>query len=271
MLDKYYTQSFVAEDLINQVEKRYDLNSFDYIVEPSAGNGAFSNPLKAKYGSKVIALDLEPDDPSITQENFLSFDTDFLKDKKIIYIGNPPFKHRILKEFLKIICNTSTVFALILPASFEGKVKPNLIHHHFHLKYKSHIPNNAYYYGENIYSYNSLFYIFENLNFSRDVPKVPKPIQKNYYQFVKKGDEYDFMVSRVGCNAGKLFFPYQVRHNASVYNYYIKIIANINEFMLWWCNQPSFFYPTATTTLYTINKSSLVERLNMYSPTMPLL
>ena len=106
------------------------------------------------------------------------------------------------------------------------------------------------------------------MNFSRDVPKVPKPIQKNYYQFVKKDDDYDIMISRVGCNAGKVFLPFQVRHNAGTKNYYMKIIANISEFMLWWCNLPPFLYPTATTTLYTLNKSNLVERLNMYSPTM---
>ena len=63
---------------------------------------------------------------------------------------------------------------------------------------------------------------------------------KKLLSVCQKDDEYDIMISRVGCNAGKVFLPFQVRHNSSAYNYYIKMMVNISEFMLWWCNQPKF-------------------------------
>lgn len=41
-LDKFYTKTQIAKDCINKL----NLNDFNFIIEPSAGNGSFSSLIK---------------------------------------------------------------------------------------------------------------------------------------------------------------------------------------------------------------------------------
>jgi hypothetical protein len=41
MVDKFYTIPVIAEKCINSVGKLYNWDSWDLVIEPSAGNGNF--------------------------------------------------------------------------------------------------------------------------------------------------------------------------------------------------------------------------------------
>ena len=51
-LDKFYTKDEVATECISLVP---DISSYDLIIEPSAGNGAFSRQIKC------LAFDIMPE------------------------------------------------------------------------------------------------------------------------------------------------------------------------------------------------------------------
>jgi hypothetical protein len=55
-IDKFYTQVEVAKECIDLVS---DLDTYDLIIEPSAGDGSFSSQLNC------IAYDIEPENKNI--------------------------------------------------------------------------------------------------------------------------------------------------------------------------------------------------------------
>ena len=88
MLDKFYTNRDVSKKLIELTKSKIN-NMDDYvIIEPSAGDGSFSDFLFEMFGN-VIALDIEPDKSNITKLDYFNFKPE--KDKKYLVIGNPPF------------------------------------------------------------------------------------------------------------------------------------------------------------------------------------
>ena len=75
-LDKYYSKPQVAEN-ITRILKAYILenkleNTFDQIVEPSGGDGAFVGPLKG-FGKPVDAFDIAPEHPLVREKDFFEF------------------------------------------------------------------------------------------------------------------------------------------------------------------------------------------------------
>jgi len=111
-IDKFYTSPSIAKECINLVP---DLESYDLIIEPSAGNGSFSNQLNC------IAYDIEPEGENIIQQDW--FTVEPVKDKKhILIIGNPPFGPRstLAKNFIKHSRKIGAeTIAFILPDTFS--------------------------------------------------------------------------------------------------------------------------------------------------------
>ena len=117
-LDKYYTS---YEDMEYCVNKAWDViselgYSVSEFLEPSAGNGVFSNYL-ATSGLDVIAIDIEPENENIIKANFLTYELEYKKNRFII--GNPPYgSHlKLAKEFYKKAIQLGDYIAFILPIS----------------------------------------------------------------------------------------------------------------------------------------------------------
>lgn len=62
--DKYYTPKDLAKYLINKTIEIIGTNNITDIIEPSAGNGAFSTQVKC------TAYDIEPQHNSIMKQDF---------------------------------------------------------------------------------------------------------------------------------------------------------------------------------------------------------
>lgn len=114
-LDKYYTPVDLAEDLINKSIEVIGIDNISEFVEPSAGNGSFSNIL-----SKIkptVAIDIEPECKDIIEADYLSYKIEYKKGRCVI--GNPPFGSKMLlaRGFFNKSIMEGDYVAFILPIS----------------------------------------------------------------------------------------------------------------------------------------------------------
>lgn len=113
ILDKFYTKPEIAELCIRAVP---GINTYDLILEPSAGSGSFSNQIP-----KCIAMDIAPEGEGICTQDYLEFVLP-ANCGRVLVIGNPPFGTRssLAKSFIRhsIDLGASTI-AFILPNTFN--------------------------------------------------------------------------------------------------------------------------------------------------------
>lgn len=110
-LDKFYTKESIAKELIKNIE----IDIYDCVIEPSAGNGSFSSQINHE---NLIALDLKPESNNIIQKDWFDYKID-PNYKNVLIIGNPPFGQRnnLSKSFIRHAISFENVFtiAFILP------------------------------------------------------------------------------------------------------------------------------------------------------------
>lgn len=111
-LDKYYTSDEVAQYCINTTMKVLKGEKITEVIEPSAGNGAFSKKIKG-----CIAYDIEPEDETILRQDFLKLDLPYKRGR--LFIGNPPFgaRNTLAVQFFKKAIQLGDYIAFILPIS----------------------------------------------------------------------------------------------------------------------------------------------------------
>ena len=110
------------------------MKTYDYVVEPSAGNGAFLKQLKHK---NKIGIDIEPDDSSVIKCNWFKFKIN-PKYKNVLVVGNPPFGkyHALSDAFLRHAFsydNVKTV-AFVLPNTYNKHSRQKIIPENWRIK-----------------------------------------------------------------------------------------------------------------------------------------
>ena len=110
-LDKYYTPVDLAKYCIDKTYEVIGKENITDIVEPSAGNGAFSNQLEC------VSYDIEPEYEGIIKQDYLTLDISYKKDRLII--GNPPYGrgNTLSVKFFKKSIRIADYIAFILPIS----------------------------------------------------------------------------------------------------------------------------------------------------------
>lgn len=112
--DKYYTPLNIVDLCLKEVKETLMKDKVipKRIIEPSAGNGAFSLKIK-----NCLAYDIQPEHPSIIKQNFLTCNLDY--QKHTLVIGNPPFGSRLslAQKFYKKSIEIADYIAFILPIS----------------------------------------------------------------------------------------------------------------------------------------------------------
>ncbi len=127
-LDQFFTKKEVAIEYYNQMLtylENLNIKKSDCLfIEPSAGNGAFYDllPINSRIG-----IDLYPMCEGVIQQDFLDY-TPPKTDKKLIFIGNPPFGYRawLALLFMNRVAQFADYAFFILPMAFqsEGKGSP---------------------------------------------------------------------------------------------------------------------------------------------------
>ena len=111
-LDKYYTPLHIVRKCIDRTFDVIGEENISSIIEPSAGNGAFSLLMK-----DVIAYDIEPEHDSIIKQDFLKLDLEYQKGRLVI--GNPPYGRclSLAQKFYKKSITLGDYVAFVLPIS----------------------------------------------------------------------------------------------------------------------------------------------------------
>lgn len=109
--DKYYTPIDLAKYCIDKAFEIIGRDNITDIIEPSAGNGSFSNQLECS------AYDLFPESNNIIKQDYLTLELPYKKGRLII--GNPPYGRclNLAQKFYKQAILQGDYIAFILPIS----------------------------------------------------------------------------------------------------------------------------------------------------------
>lgn len=137
-LDKFYTVPSVSKECLRILSDFYPWNSWDLIVEPSAGNGSFFLQIPS---DKKIGLDIAPEHSSLRKQNFFEFSLDSSL-QKVLVLGNPPFGRvsSLALKFFNHAASFASVIAFVLPRTFRRISLQNKMNPLFHLVHDSDIP-----------------------------------------------------------------------------------------------------------------------------------
>jgi hypothetical protein len=219
LLDKFYTKPEVASFLVKELKNIVDLSSYDLILEPSAGNGSFSNLFK--NNNALVSLDINPENNDILEMDFLTYVPPPEK-KKILLIGNPPFgqRNQLTKHFLKHAQTFSGLdtIAFILPNVFKKETNQKQLNQHFKLIKIIPLPENSFIFNNQSYHVECSFFVFSKNGSYPDLRTKLISCTKDF-AIVNKNQEYDFFT--FGSAPHKLII-YPETPNKNNRGYYIK-------------------------------------------------
>lgn len=248
--DKYYTNKKIMKKCCKIFKKTIKIGKKDLVIEPSAGNGIFINCIK-KYNN--ILLDIKPENRLIKKQDYLKYNYNKIKKKyeKIHIIGNPPFgkKQSLAIKFIKKSCEFCDSFSFILPRSFNKYFLKKTIPLNFHLIKYYNLPENSF--GEPYKK--CVFQIWEKRNKKRKIIKKIKPNKR--YKFVKKKENPDIAIRRVGSKSGEIYKKNIEKKNENTH-YFIKLKKNIN------IKKINLKEKKETIGAYSISKMELIKTLN---------
>lgn len=223
-IDKYYTKDIVVELCLNLVKKYIHLNTYDLIVEPSAGNGSFITGIKS-LSSNFRFYDLEPDNNEIIKQDYLLFDYGSMKEtfSKIHIIGNPPFGRQssLAIKFIKKSCEFCDSISFILPKSFKKDSLKKTFPLNFHLIFEIDLPDKSFLVDGVEHNVETVFQIWEKKDVLRTIIKNEEPLN---FVFIKKNENPDISFRRVGVNAG--IIDVNIDNKSIQSHYFIKFTNN---------------------------------------------
>lgn len=214
-LDQFYTEKEVSIYLMKKIKEMFELDKF-FLLEPSAGNGSFSN----LFHKNSIAFDIDPKINSIIEKDFLKIENQDIKNNNmpIFTIGNPPFgkNSSLAIKFINKSSEFSNYIAFILPRTFKKQSVINKVNENLHLIFEENIKDNAFVFENEIYNVPCVFQIWEKRTTARN--KIKDKTKSIFFNFVNE-DNADFAIRRVGGLAGKLITNFKSYKPAS--HYYI--------------------------------------------------
>jgi hypothetical protein len=268
MCDKYYTKPEISLICCKYINDNIKIEPADLIIEPSAGNGSFINPINNIFKCDKLYFDIEPEHENIKQQDFLIFNNNnynLNSYHNIHIIGNPPFGKNsslVLKFFKKACSINSKTISFILPKSFKKESLKNKIDLRYSMIFEYDIPLNSFYYKDNEYNISCVFQIWIlNENTKRIILKEPP--KNNLYEFVKKNNNPSISFRRVGVNAGDICFDKNKILDKNIQSHYFikfEFIEDIEKL------KKINFKSLADNTIgrpRSISKSEIIKELNL--------
>jgi|LauGreDrversion4_2_1035121.scaffolds.fasta_scaffold171255_2 hypothetical protein len=197
--DKFYTSPAVVDLCIKVFQEEVKVSPDDTLLEPSAGNGAFVDPL-VQLGAKCLFYDLYPEHPSVVKQDYLLLSK---PNGKTHVIGNPPFGRQssLAVKFIRKSAEFAATISFILPKSFKKQSCRDKVPRQFHLVREVDLPDDAFLLSSKPHNVPCVFQIWERREVDREVEEKQNPVG---YTFVKKGDNPHISFRRVGVYAGSI-------------------------------------------------------------------
>lgn len=229
-LDKFYTKVETAKECIIDTNKLFPLDTFNVIIEPAAGSGAFSNEIKNHTVNHVIALDIAPEHESIKQQDYLTLSDELIEDlktKNVLVISNVPFGRQssLAKKFIKQSARFANVMSFILPNSFKKDSMKKSFPLEWHCVFEKDLPIASFQVNLKDYSVPCVFQIWTKKTEHR---VHPKKIETCGFKFVKVNEDHDMIFRRVGVNAG-VVSEYKKNVKKSVQSHYFITLEKLNK------------------------------------------
>lgn len=247
VLDKFYTKSNIVDECLSYIE----LETFDCIIEPSAGSGAFSDKINGVY-----AYDLLPESDSITKADWLLLDkSQFSEFSNVLVVGNPPFgtSGSLAYSFIVESMKFADTVAFILPKGFKKDSMKNRIPLNFSITVEVDLPKNSFTLDREDYSVPCVFQVWTKTNELRD--KVTYKNVTDLFKFAKKCDA-DFRIQRVGGSAGKATLN---KEASEASNYFVVNTSEYSsEFLIETINSLLFPSIDHTTGPRSLSKGELI-------------
>lgn len=222
-LDKFYTKRDVAAACLRLL----DLGGYDRVIEPSAGDGAFSDLLFAVPSLHVEAYDLAPENPRVQRQDWFDFATRV--PGRTLVVGNPPFGQqcslavRFINHAFEIV-GADTV-AFVLPRSFRKASVQKRICRNAVLSTEIVLGANSFLLDGVDYDLHSVFQVWERTPTAR--PVVLAPTASTHFSFTKKTEPHDFAIRRVGGKAGHAFVDTPETSEQS--NYFVRLTDPVDR------------------------------------------
>jgi predicted RNA methylase len=257
-LDKYYTKAEVVVTCLEQFKANVLVSMDDFVIEPSAGNGAFINGLEAMFPNKCLFYDLEPEHSDIVKQDYLTWEpNDSIKVFHVI--GNPPFGRQasLAIQFIKKSCAFASSVSFLLPKSFKKETMQRAFPLSFHLVAQIDVPANAFCVNGKEHDVPCVFQIWIKKDHERDPLKKSEPVG---FIFVQKHESPDISFRRVGVNAGAV--DKDVANKSEQSHYFIRftngksVDENITAF------QSIVFHHDNTAGPRSISKQELIRGLD---------
>lgn len=187
-LDKFYTKTEVAKKCIDLVP---NIEQYTKIIEPSAGDGSFSNLLNC------VAYDIKPEGPNIIEKDWFTVPK---QEGKILVIGNPPFGKRssLAKDFIKhsIKIGAETI-AFILPETFSkiSNQSETVFPKNWSLIVEEELPKQSFLINGKEYHVPCRFFVWTKQKTNINLRKIKLPETEDFI-FLSRGDENaDFCIN----------------------------------------------------------------------------
>ena len=165
-LDKFYTKPEIVEMCISRIK---DWDTWDLVVEPSAGSGNFFEqiPSVRKYG-----MDIKPECGTIDTLDFFEYTPSI--SGKILVIGNPPFgkNSSLAVKFFNHAAQWAERIAFVIPRTFRRTSIQNQLNMSFHVIHDEAIPIRPCSF-EPVMSVKCCFQIWEKRDTVRKFVKLP--------------------------------------------------------------------------------------------------
>jgi hypothetical protein len=214
-LDQFYTKPEVARKCLETL----DLQEYDTIIEPSAGEGGFFH--MAEHENK-IGYDLEPKSDDIEQADFLTKDLSFLEDKKALFFGNPPFGRNssLALKFVKKCCEYGDTVAFILPKGFKKRSMIDKIPLNFEIVMIKDLEDDLFTFEGKDFMVPCVWVVIKKTDVLREKEVKLRPTK---FTFTNK-ENANLAIRRVGINAGNVF----TNVNVSEPSHYFLRVENPN-------------------------------------------
>lgn len=184
--DQFYTKNDIAQKCLDKFIDIIKPDSNDLFIEPSAGNGSFSDFLRKKY-KNTESYDIDPKKDYIKKCNFLTLDKDKFKDYqyKIHGIGNPPFGRQssLAKKFIKHLSEYCDTISFILPKSFRTPTYQKAFPLKFQLIDEIDLDDNCFLIDNKPHHVPCVFQIWKKQKNNRIIEPNPNPEK---FKFIKK-------------------------------------------------------------------------------------
>ena len=218
-LDQFYTSRPIARVCYEFLNSCVELKDTDWLLEPSAGDGAFFELMPS---GRRVGVDIEPKAVGVETGNFL---LDFqlpAGSNRWITVGNPPFGKNasLAVAFFNRAAQFSEVVAFIVPLTFRKGSLQKRLDPMFHLVAELELDALAFVFDGRPYAVPCSFQVWRRAQTPRDLTQTAL----THCDFEFNGPiGAHFAVRRVGGLAGKVIEQFDGYSPASHYFIHSKI------------------------------------------------